>query len=125
MARNSKIKYVSVGLAALVIVAGVITNFVWTQADVQAVDTKIDSHTVLQEEKFSRIIADADDLESEGCVPGKEAKGKIDIFEYRFDQIDKRQEAFSIKQEAFSGKQDIMRRENEKAFREILKRLPK
>lgn len=53
MAKNGKARWIGVGLTALAIIAIVISSFVWTQADIKAVNVK------------------ADGLREDGCKPSK------------------------------------------------------
>ncbi len=58
------------------------------------------------------------ELKEDGCDPGKEARGDVKVINFRLDSIDEKQKEFSVEQRQ-------MRKENETAFKEILKRLPK
>lgn len=111
MAKSSTLRNIGIVVTIAFVFASGIASFVWTQADVKAVDTKIDTHTTLQEEKFSRIIADADDLELEGSKPARKNKEDIIV----------------IKKDISTIKEDVadMRTEQREGFKEILKRLPK
>ncbi|KKN73478.1 hypothetical protein LCGC14_0400530 [marine sediment metagenome] len=73
---------------------------------------------VWQQAETKVIARDTETMNEEGCKPAKKHEGQIGIIEYRLNSIDKKQETFSVEQKE-------MRKENEAAFREILKRLPK
>ncbi|HDY89126.1 MAG TPA: hypothetical protein ENH82_13555 [bacterium] len=83
-------------IAIMMIVATTVAGFVWAQADIKAIDVKANS-----------IIADAKDVEIEGCKPSQKNGRSIDLIEYRLDQIQTTQTTIQAD------------------TKEILKRLPK
>lgn len=91
---------IGTGLTAFLVIAGVITSYVWTQADVKAVDVRADV-----------IVADIDDLELEGCKPAQKNKFDVALVQKDVQTIQK----------------DVaeMRTEQKEGFKEILKRLEK
>ena len=95
MAKNSTARYIGIVITLLVIIGGIIANFVWTQADVQAIDTKIEV-----------VDTRVDVLKEEGCQPARQSIRSIDLIEYRLDEIQTTQR--TIQQDT----------------KEILKRLP-
>lgn len=56
-------------------------------------------------------------IDEKGSETARDNKSKIGLIEYRLDSID-------TKQQELTNEQKAMRKENEEAFREILKRLP-
>ena len=68
--------------------------------------------------KIDNQIEKTISLTVEGCKPAQKNGNSISLIEYRLNSIDKKQETFSVEQKD-------MRKENEAAFKEILKRLAK
>ena len=96
---NSKIKWMGIGLTALLIIGTVIATFVWAQADIKATDTKAEG-----------IKVSVETLKTEGCKP----------------TIPLRLDVALVKKDIAVMKEDIsdMRVEQKAGFKEILSRLP-
>ena len=97
---NSKVKWIRLGFAALLIITAVIASFVWAQADIKAVDVKADGI------KENVII-----LKEEGCKPTIPLKLDVAL----------------VKKDITTLKDDVaaIKTEQKTAFKEILRRLPK
>lgn len=59
MAKNNRARWIGLGVTILIIAAGIITSFVWAQADIKAVNVKADS------------------LKEDGCKPSKSNREDI------------------------------------------------
>ncbi len=75
MLNNNKAKWTTLAITVLGIIAVIIASFVWVQADVKAVDTKV---TVIKEE---------------GCLPSRDNNDSIIKIEGRLEIIQVQQEA--------------------------------
>ena len=100
MAKGNGKWMVGTGITVFLVIAGVIASYVRTQAGVKAVDVRADA-----------IVADADDLELDGCKPAQ--KNTFDVALVQKDIVVMRED---IKE---------MRTEQKEGFKEILSRLPK
>lgn len=98
MAKNGKLRLIGLGLTIFVIIAGIITNFVWAQADIKAVNVK------------------ADDLKEDGCKPAQTNGADMKLVEFRLNSIDKGMGEFRTEQRE-------MRTENKQAFEAIMEKL--
>ena len=99
MAKNNFVM-LKIGIPVIVIIVGVAGSFVWGQADTRAVDIKADG-----------IKEHLDTMKVEGCKPA--VKNKLDIALVQKDIA------------TIQKTQTEMRTEQQTAFKEILKRLPK
>ena len=100
---NSRTRWISIGLTALLIITAVIASFVWAQADIKAVDTKANS-----------IKEHVGLLKVEGCKPANKAKNDMAVFKVAV------QKDISAIQKDIGNIQTIQ----SEGFEEILKRLP-
>lgn len=67
---TSKVKWLGLIITIIVILSGLIANFVWAQADIKAVDVKIET------------------IKIEGCLPARATDKAIEVINTRFDSME-------------------------------------
>ena len=77
---NTRVRWVSIGLPALIIIAGVITAFVMAQADIEAVNIKTDV-----------IVSKTEVMKIEGCLPSRANSNHITRIDTRLDSMQREQ----------------------------------
>ncbi len=87
MAKNSRAKWVGIGLTVLTILVMVVASFVWAQADIAAVDTKADD-----------IKEDMGMLKEEGCLPARKSDRSIVKIETQLESIGTRLDTINTQQ---------------------------
>ena len=99
MPKNNRARWTTIAITVGGIIVAVVTSYIWTQADVRAVDTKA---TV--------ITKGMGELKEEGCLPSRDNGNSI----------------VGIKTEvrALSKEVTTLRTEQRAGFKEILERLP-
>ena len=81
MPKNNRARWIGLAFTAFVIFATVIGNYVWTQADVRAVDTKA-----------TGINEDMGELKEEGCLPARDNGDSIIRIEGKLSVIQTQQQ---------------------------------
>ena len=141
MAKNGSTKLrnwicITLGILAL---AGIFADRILAWGDVE---NKFEQQALAKEsykaevtKKFEDVIEDADDLEVEGCKPAKKNSNTIELFKYRFNQVQTTQDNMLIEQQKIQKEQrkmqtaqTLMQRTQEAVqsdTKEILRRLPK
>jgi len=84
---NNKTKWISLGFTVLVLFAGLITSFVWAQADIKAVGVKVDD-----------VDHDMDTIKTEGCLPARATDKEITVLKVEVVGINKRLETMESAQ---------------------------
>ncbi|KKL58864.1 hypothetical protein LCGC14_2221080 [marine sediment metagenome] len=77
---NTRVRWVSIGLTALIIIAGIITAFLQAQADIEAVNTKADA-----------IVKTSEVMKIEGCLPSRANGNNITRIDTRLDSMQREQ----------------------------------
>ena len=101
---NSKVKWIRLGFAALLIIAAVIASFVRAQTDIKAVNVKADG-----------IKENVSTLKAEGCKPANKAKNDMAVFKV------------AVQKDISAIQKDIgaIQTTQSEGFEEILRRLKK
>ena len=77
---NTRVRWVGLGLASLMIIATVITAFVWAQADIEAVNIKTEV-----------IVSKTEVMKIEGCLPSRANGNSITRIDTRLDSMQREQ----------------------------------
>ncbi len=101
---------IGASVAILVVFVGIVLAWGDLGNMIKASEVEATFHNETQVEKFKTVIADADDLETEGCKPSAKNSGDISLIRKDVEAIQKTQHD--------------MRREQRAGFKEILERLP-
>ncbi len=78
---NGTAAWIKLGIWIIIVVAAIVASTVWTQADVQAVDVKVDA-----------TDKDVTELKEDGCDPAQEHTTEIAVIKEQFKTYRKEQQ---------------------------------